>query len=204
MFDQPEFPEALAQAIASHASVSSSDFDLNSDRPPAENLRPAAVLVPLQIKGGAWHVILTKRPQTMKHHPGQVAFPGGKQDVSDTSLEATAIRETCEEIGVKAADIKIIAALPNHETVTNFDVSPIVGLVDQRAHLQKERYEVEEVFHVPLAFLFNKQNYSVQSRIWFGSERFYYTIPFGPYYIWGATARMLYSMATIWEMSDAN
>ena len=204
MFDNPDLPDQLARAIEAFKPAQSSDFDLNADRPPAQNLRAAAVLVPLHFAQDRWNVILTKRPASMKHHPGQIAFPGGKHELSDTSLEFTALREAREEIGVDDSRVQIIGALPNHETVTNFDVSPFLGIIPPDTEFVKERYEVEELFLTPLEFLLNTENFIVQSRNWFGSERFYYTIPYGPYYIWGATARMLFTLATIWSNANEN
>ncbi|MEM7241665.1 MAG: CoA pyrophosphatase [Pseudomonadota bacterium] len=202
MFDDPTLPDKIETLLAQCADAPSSDFDLNDAHPKMGQLRPAAVLVPLQFQMGAWQVILTKRPNTMKHHPGQVAFPGGKQDPNDATLEHTALREAREEIG--AARANIIGKLPSHVTVTGFEVCPFVGVLARDQKLTPEAYEVEELFSVPLSFLLDPDNFTIQSRIWAGAPRYYYTIPHGPYYIWGATARMLYSLAQIWNAGHAD
>lgn len=171
----------------------SSDYDLNPEivLPAERKLRSAAVLVPIISKGGEWQVVLTKRSSALKHHPGQIAFPGGKQDDSDQSLDETALREAFEEIGLPREKVDILGRLPTHETVTGFTVTPVVGRITSEFEVTPEPSEVAEVFHVPLAFLTDTKNFQIHHRRWRGKKRYYYTVPFGPYYIWGATARML-------------
>lgn len=141
-------------------------------------------------------MILTKRSSALKHHPGQIAFPGGKQDEGDVDVTAAALREAWEEIGLPRNLPQVIGHLPEHETVTGFQVTPVVALLDQDFQLRPEPGEVDEVFLVPLAHLLNLDNYIIESRRWRGTRRYYFTVPFGPYYIWGATARMLHGLAT--------
>ena len=175
----------------------SSDFDLHEDlrRPVQKGLRPAAVLVPLIMKTNELHVILTKRSSALKHHPGQIAFPGGKVDHSDSNLVETALREAREEIGLPSGTVNILGELPPHETVTGFSVTPIVGLVTNNFDVVPEPGEVEDVFSVPFKHVSNLANYCHQGRYWQGQMRMYETVPYGPYYIWGATARMLRAFA---------
>lgn len=175
----------------------SSDFDLNPDLklPAGRKLRPAGVLVPISIASGKPRVILTKRSSALKHHPGQIAFPGGKQDESDADVTAAALREAWEEIGLPRELPQVIGHLPVHETVTGFLVTPVVALLDQDFQLRPEPGEVDEVFSVPLSHLLNLDNYVIESRRWRGVRRHYFTVPFGPYYTWGATARMLRELA---------
>ena len=175
----------------------SSDYDLNPEikLPPGRKLRDAAVLVPLIEQGGEWRVILTMRSSALKHHPGQIAFPGGKQDDGDVDLIETALREAEEEIGLPRENVDVLGALPSHETVTGFTVTPIVGVLHAPFEPKPEVGEVAEVFTVPLEFLTKPENFQVQSRRWRGQRRYYYTIPYGSYYIWGATARMLRAFA---------
>ncbi len=179
----------------------SSDHDLNSDFIPApgRELRAAAVLVPVQCRQDSARLILTKRSSALKHHPGQIAFPGGKMDDGDQDLFATAMREAQEEIGLAPSDVTIIGALPRHETVTGFHVVPVLAAVAPDFQPMAEPGEVDEVFDIPMVHVLNSARYSIQKRRWRGTWRHYYVVPFGPYYIWGATARMLRSMAQVSE-----
>lgn len=180
--------ELLRQAVEVHAPTESSDFDLALGvSPKRENQRDAAVLIPVIERNGL-QVILTKRASHLKHHPGQVAFPGGKVEVGETLVQA-ALREAEEEIGLVGA-VDVIGQLDTHETVTNFNVTPFVALVEPFDPVL-DIGEVEEAFEVPLDFLLEPRNMSIQGRNWRGRRREYYSIPFGPYYIWGATARMI-------------
>lgn len=171
----------------------SSDFDLNPaiPLPPGRVLRPAAVLV------AVWgdRLILTKRASHLKHHPGQIAFPGGKLDKTDASLEAAALREAWEEIGLPQGAVEVLGRLPPHETVTGFTVTPIVAQIVAPFEPRPEAGEVEEVFTVPLSHVLNPARFSIEARRWRGEWRRFYTVPYGPYYIWGATARILRGLA---------
>ncbi len=175
----------------------SSDFDLNPGTilPEGRKLRPAGVLVPIQMQENVPYLILTKRASHLKHHPGQIAFPGGKQDESDADVTAAALREAHEEIGLPPKNVKVLGHLAAHETVTSFMVTPVVGMITADFTVTPEPGEVDEVFRVPLAHVANPALFSVQGRHWRGQRRYYYTVPFGPYYIWGATARILRGLA---------
>ena len=171
----------------------SSDFDLNPGvvLPEGRKLRPAGVLAPVIRRDEVYHLILTKRSSALKHHPGQIAFPGGKQDETDTDVVATALREAHEEIGLPPQTVEVLGTLPQHETVTGFQMTPVIGLVTAPFDVVAEPGEVEEVFSVPLEHVLDTAKYGVQSRRWRGQTRAYFAVPFGPYYIWGATARIL-------------
>ena len=175
----------------------SSDFDLNPETvlPAGRKLRSAGVLVAVSVADGVPKVILTKRSSALKHHPGQIAFAGGKQDPGDVDATATALREAFEEIGLPTGLAQVLGTLPCHETVTGFRVTPVVAILAQEFTITPEPGEVAEVFQVPLAHLVNPDNYLIESRIWRGVRRYYYVVPYGPYYVWGATARMLRGLA---------
>tara|TARA_R110002110_G_scaffold13596_39_gene64905 strand:- start:689 stop:1288 length:600 start_codon:yes stop_codon:yes gene_type:complete len=184
--------DTIRDALANVGSVTS-DFDLNRDvaLPSDRVLRPAGVLAPIQEVNGRLELLLTKRSSALKHHPGQISFPGGKQDSGDVDSVAAALREAHEEIGLPPQQVEILGVLPIHNTVTSFAVTPVIGLIKGKFDLLAEPGEVEEVFSVPLAHVLDPQNYLIQSRRWRGTLRHYFVVPFGPYYIWGATARML-------------
>ncbi|MGJ8597730.1 CoA pyrophosphatase [Sulfitobacter sp.] len=173
--------------------VGSSDIDLNPDTvlPAGRVLRPAGVLAPIIETDQGLSLLLTKRSAALKHHPGQIAFPGGKQDDGDADVIAAALREAHEEIGLPPDCVEVLGTLPPHETVTSFHVTPVIGFVHTAFNMVPEPGEVDEVFAVPLDHVLNPENYIIQSRRWRGQMRHYFVVPFGPYYIWGATARML-------------
>ncbi|ARE40638.1 putative nudix hydrolase YeaB [Rhodovulum sp. P5] len=188
--------EALRSAL-SQPGGETSDHDLNPDfiLPEGRVLRPAAVLVPVLPSPAGAQVVLTKRSSRLQHHPGQIAFPGGKVDDSDTGPIDAALREAEEEIGLPRDLVEVLGTLPSHETVTGFTITPVLAHIRARFDPRPEAGEVDEVFEVPFAHLMTPAHFVVQSRIWRGQRRFYYTVPYGPYYIWGATARILRSLA---------
>jgi 8-oxo-dGTP pyrophosphatase MutT (NUDIX family) len=176
-----------------------SDFDLNPEvvLPPGRTLRSAGVLVPILGDGPEARLVLTKRSSVLRHHPGQIAFPGGKQEPDDPDIRATALREAQEEIGLDPGNVEILGHLPRHETVTGFDVTPVLARLRAPFSPVPDRGEVAEVFDVPLAHLMDLGMYRAEKRRWKGDWRRYYAVPFGPYYIWGATARILRMMAVM-------
>ncbi|MEO6300824.1 MAG: CoA pyrophosphatase [Paracoccaceae bacterium] len=190
--DEPRLIAAL-----SRQSGESSDFDLNPavELPQGRILRSAAVLVALVERGGQTQVILTKRASHLKHHPGQIAFAGGKLEDGDAGPEAAALREAEEEIGLLPASVAVLGRLPAHETVTGFSVIPILAVIHDDFAFRADPSEVEEVFTVPLAHVINPNRYTIEKRLWRGDWRRYYAVPYGPYYIWGATARILRGLA---------
>ncbi|WP_428513805.1 CoA pyrophosphatase [Roseovarius sp.] len=175
----------------------SSDYDLNPDvvLPEGRKLRPAGVLVPIEVTEGSARLWLTKRSSALQHHPGQVAFPGGKQEDGDAHIVAAALREAHEEIGLDPDKVEVLGTLPPHETVTSFHVTPVIGMISGLFSPVPEAGEVEEVFSVPLEHVLELGRFRVESRRWRGTRRHYFAVPYGPYYIWGATARMLRAMA---------
>ncbi len=174
-----------------------SDFDLNPPvrLPPGRRLREAAVLVAIQRGVLGPEVVLTKRASTLRHHPGQIAFPGGRRDPGDADLAATALREAREEIGLPPRAVRLLGALPGHETVTGYQITPYLAEITEPFVPRPEPGEVAEIFAAPLAHVLDPANFRVERRLWRGDWRHYYIVPWGPYYIWGATARILRGLA---------
>lgn len=175
----------------------SSDFDLNPDMNLDQkfNFLEASVLIPILTFKKDLEILLTKRSNNLKNHPGQIAFPGGKKDQSDRSPIETALRETQEEVGLNPKNVEIIASLPSHKTATGFVIKPYLGLINQPFSETLRQGEVDEIFTVPYEYILNEKNFSIQTRKWNGSQRSYYVVPYGPYYVWGATARILLNLS---------
>ncbi|MCG6903575.1 MAG: CoA pyrophosphatase [Rhodobacter sp.] len=194
--NRADIKEGLLRALRTPRAASS-DFDLNPDvvLPAERKLRMAGVLVAVMIAPDGPRVVLTKRSSALKHHPGQIAFPGGKVDDGDADPIAAALREAQEEIGLPPENVEVLGTLPGHETVTSFDVVPVLGMIRADFEPRPEPGEVDEVFTVPLAHVMDPSLYSIQHRRWRGQRRYYFTVPYGPYYIWGATARILRGLA---------
>ena len=159
-----------------------------------EELLPAAVLFPIVKRSGEPTVLLTQRTAHLRDHPGQISFPGGRCEASDPSPAATALRETSEEIGLSSAHVEIIGYLPEYRTSTGFRVTPVVAMVTPPFDLQLDAFEVAEAFEVPLSFLMNPANHQQHSLHYRGKLRHYYAMPYGDYFIWGATAGIIMSL----------
>ena len=192
----PDLRTRLAAALTAPGR-DSSDYDLNPGAvlPAARPLTPAAVLVGVVDVPGAPAVLLTKRSARLKHHPGQIAFPGGKVDPGDADAAAAALREAREEVGLDPARAEVLGTLPAHETVTGFAVTPVLARIVPPFDPVAEEGEVAEVFTVPLAHVTDPARFRIEARRWRGQRRFYYVVPYGPHYIWGATARILRALA---------
>ena len=175
----------------------SSDFDLNPDMDLDQkfNFLEASVLIPILTFKKDLEILLTKRSNSLRNHPGQIAFPGGKKDQIDSSPIETALRETQEEVGLNPKNVEIIASLPSHKTATGFVIKPYLGLVNQPFSETLRQGEVDEIFTVPYEYILNEKNFSIKTRKWNGLQRSYYVVPYGPYYIWGATARILLNLS---------
>ena len=159
------------------------------------NFLEASVLIPVLTFKEDLEILLTKRSVNLRDHPGQIAFPGGKKEQCDNNPMETALREAEEEIGLKTSDVEVISSLPTHKTATGFTIKPYIGLVREPFKKTLQRGEVDEVFTVPFDHILDEKNFTIQRRKWNGSERRYYIVPFGPYYIWGATARILLNLS---------
>jgi len=138
--------------------------------------------------------LLTQRTAHLKDHPGQISFPGGRCELADGSPADTALREADEEIGLSSAHIEIAGYLPEYLTSTGFRVTPVVAMITPPFELRLDAFEVEEAFEVPLSFLLDPANHQQHSLHYRGKLRHYYAMPYGDYFIWGATAGMIMSL----------
>lgn len=157
---------------------------------PASAYRRAAVLVPI-VAGDALSLLLTRRTSHLARHAGQVSFPGGRTDEGDADAVATALREAREEVGLAADRVEVIGSLPAYHTVTDYEVTPVVALVHPPFDLVPDPGEVDEAFEVPLDFILDPANHQKRGRPWEGRMRYFYAMPYGRHFIWGATAAIL-------------
>lgn len=157
-------------------------------------LTPAAVLIPLLVKNQEWHVLVTQRSEDVEHHKGQISFPGGAWDAEDVDLQATALRETYEEIGIPPEEVEILGALDDFQTISRFAVTPYVGVIPHPFPYRLNSREVEAVVEVPLTFLLEPAHLRVEYLEREGTIHEVLIWQYGPYTIWGATARILKSL----------
>ena len=186
VFLRRRFVESGEQMIT--AEPTGADLDLIKGE-----LIPAAVLIPVVMRDTGLTVLLTQRTAHLRDHGGQVSFPGGRCEPDDPSVEATALREAEEEVGLIPSQVEIIGRLPVFRTITSFSVVPVVGLVRPPLNLKLDDFEVADVFEPPLEFLMDSRNHVRHEVDVRGTTRAYWSMPWGGYHIWGATAGMLIS-----------
>ena len=155
------------------------------------SLTRAAVLIPLLFRDGEWWVLVTQRTQDVEHHKGQISFPGGACEPEDADLEATALREAHEEIGLPPHAVHIVGMLDDLPTVTNFLVTPFVGIVSSLFPYRLNPGEVAAVVEVPISFLRTPDSLRIEEREHKGRLHEVLVWEYGSHVIWGATARML-------------
>lgn len=161
---------------------------------PAQEMTAAAVLVPLIMRPTGLTILLTQRTAHLRDHAGQISFPGGRCEPEDASIEAAAMREAWEEVGLRAEQTEILGRLPVYPTVTGFVITPVVALVQPPLNLKLDDFEVAEVFEVPFVFLMDGRNHQKHQLEYQGIKREYYAMPWKSHFIWGATAGMLVSL----------
>jgi 8-oxo-dGTP pyrophosphatase MutT (NUDIX family) len=191
-------PTALHAAPVDDRGVGSSglgpsDFDLDPELArelAPRHQRPAAVLVPI-IDREQPTLLFTVRTDSLPSHAGQISFPGGKIDQSDTGPLDTALREAEEEIGLARALVEPLGYLDTYRTGTGYAIQPVVALVAPGHALAINPSEVADVFEVPFAFLMEAANHQRHARTWQGRQRHFYAMPYGERFIWGATAGII-------------
>ena len=176
------------------------DHELNPDMPfplADSELKLAAVLIPIVNRPDGPTVLLTQRVETLRAHAGQIAFPGGRLDTPDETPFAAALREAQEEVGLEPERVEIITSLDCYRTRTGYNITPVVGIVQPGFSLTLQEMEVADAFEVPLSFLIDPERRIRESRVFQGVPRFFYAIPYGPRYIWGATAGIIVNLAEV-------
>jgi 8-oxo-dGTP pyrophosphatase MutT (NUDIX family) len=164
------------------------------------DLTPAAVLVAV-VDHHSPTVILTERPKSMRKHPGQISFPGGRIDPGDDDAVAAALREAEEEIALPRDLVDVVGAADLYRTVTGFEVTPIVGVVPPGLSLTPQPGEVAAMFEAPLHYLLDPRHQIVRTVQWQGVERSYYEIDWQGRRIWGATAAMIVNLSRRLELA---
>jgi len=156
----------------------------------------AAVLVLIHPRNGEPHIIFTERTNHVEHHKGQMSFPGGACDDSDDCHETTALRETWEEIGVEREHVRVIGSLDDMVTISNFRVTPFVGVLEFEGAYPYSinDHEVARIVEVPLSFLLEEGNMELEVRQHQGREVLVPAFSYNGHRIWGATARMLHQL----------
>ncbi len=174
--------EDIRQALSGREKRTSND----------RNLIPAAVLVPLYEKSGEYHLIFTKRTENLEYHKGQISFPGGVRQGDKEPLRATALRESCEEIGLNSKDVEILGELDDEITATtNFAISPFVAAIPYPYKFKANPAEVEEIIEIPVTALLDKSHLREELKVRHGKLVPEYSYEYSRWIIWGATARIL-------------
>lgn len=163
-------------------------------RPLLKRLRPAAVLIVLIEQDGELHVVFTQRSAQLRHHAGQISFPGGRQEPQDANLYATALREAHEEIGLAPEDVTLLGQLQDYPVISNFLIRPFVVFAQPQQPFVREVREVAEIFTVPLREVLQQHGHYVYRLRRFIYDQVYF-IPYQQRNIWGATAGILRELA---------
>jgi 8-oxo-dGTP pyrophosphatase MutT (NUDIX family) len=165
---------------------------------------PAAVLVPLYIKQGQYHILFIRRTETVRVHQGQISFPGGHREASDGTLLDTALRECAEEIGLQTGDVEVLGELDDEITTTsNYIVSPFVAVIPCPYGFTLNRHEVAALIEAPVAALLG-WNYHHQETLPDGRVFDSYAYHYQGQIIWGATARILKRLLDIFAQAEAD
>ncbi len=172
------------------------------DVPLGDTRTPAAVLVAITHRAEPG-LILTQRPDHMRAHAGQIAFPGGRIDAGDANAVAAALREAEEEIGLDPAQVRVIGTGHVYSTGTGYDITPVLALIPPDLPLRASADEVSDIFEVPLGHVLNPANHARRSGEWQGATRFYYEIAWQDKRIWGATASILVNLGARLDLAQA-
>ena len=193
----------IKQALANTESIQRNRFPKLLNPQDLERYRPSAVILPLIIIEGEWHLLFTHRSPRLIEHSGQVSFPGGAKDQGDKSLEETALREMQEEIGVLPQDVAVFGSLGEMPVITGYLVKVYVGQIPWPYTLTINHDEVESVFTIPLRWLADPGHRMTRYRNYAGRE-----IPviffdlYEGYQLWGASAEMTVALLEVLKLSS--
>lgn len=158
--------------------------------------KEAAVLIGLHDgagDGGA-RVLMTVRNASMRAHPGQIAFPGGRLEEADGGAVEAALREAREEVSLDPEQVTILGRLPPYLSASGYRIHPVIARLDAGVRLKADPDEVADIFHVPFGFIMDRTNLQRLSRVWNGVERHFYAIDWRDRHIWGVTAGIIAMM----------
>lgn len=164
----------------------------------------SAVLIPLVVNDDGIYLLFTRRTDHLRHHAGQISFPGGRTDPGDKSPEHTALREAWEEVGIRACDVEILGRLPEFSVSSGFVIRPILGLLQGPLQLSLDEFEVAEAFEVPLAHFVRRENYQLHRLRRMEDVRHVHAIAYRGRFIWGATAGILATFRQFFEDAFEN
>lgn len=166
-------------------------------------LTEAAVLVPILCKGGEYHILFTKRSDRVPSHKGQISFPGGARSEDDPSILDTALRESWEEVGLKAEDAEILGELDDTPTtISRFNISPFVAFIPYPYQFIVNHDEIDEIFHVPISALLHKADWKEEYYTFDDKVVVACSYEYKGWVIWGATARIVQQLLEIWEVAS--
>jgi 8-oxo-dGTP pyrophosphatase MutT (NUDIX family) len=157
------------------------------------DFRPAAVLAALTEREDPGFLLL-HRPSTMRAHPGQIAFPGGKIDPGETPVEA-ALREAWEELGIRISDVRVVGESDVYRTHSGYEITPVLAVVPPDIEINPNPTECAQWFEAPAAFVLDPANHIERQLEWEGSMRTYYEITWQEHQIWGVTAALLVNLS---------
>jgi len=175
-----DFTERIRAALAAHLRVEMAPGPV-----------PAAVLLPLYVKDGTWHLLFTKRTEQLHHHRGEISFPGGVRHPEDRDALETALRETWEEVGIAPADVDVLGVLDDFYSIHDYLVTPYVGIVPENPRFRTNAGEIERLIEVPLFHLLRPEIFRAEDWSWRGRTQPVYFYTYGSDEIWGLTAAIL-------------
>jgi 8-oxo-dGTP pyrophosphatase MutT (NUDIX family) len=182
--------EKLRQVLASRQRIELNNIGLTQ----------SAVLIPIFCKDGEYHILFTQRTDQVQHHKGQISFPGGARSDGDATLKDTALRESREEIGLKAKDAEVVGELDDTPTTTSgYNISPFVAFIPHPYKFVLSPYEITEIFSIPISALMHKAKRKKEHDTFGGQVFVGYSYEYEGRVIWGATARIVEQLLEIWQ-----